>query len=108
MEFFFVQCSITSILFIPHVLHTKFGYEFDLKPFEIYQHIIGLYILLTIVPSLAILVRRMHDSGRSGWNLLLFFVPIFGLFYLVVILFYMIDESDDGGNKWGENPKFSL
>lgn len=62
----------------------------------------SLYALIVFVPCLAIAVRRLHDIGRSGWNLLLGLIPIFGL--IVLIIFYC-QEGEPIDNKWGKNPK---
>jgi uncharacterized membrane protein YhaH (DUF805 family) len=58
--------------------------------------------LATILPNTAVAVRRLHDTGRSGWWLLLSFVPLIGS--IVLIVFYCLD-SQPGANKWGPNPK---
>ena len=62
----------------------------------------SLYFLGTLVPSLAALVRRLHDSGRSGWWFLVNFIPGIGGIILIVLLFM---ESEPGRNNWGPNPK---
>ena len=54
-----------------------------------------------LVPGLALAVRRLHDTGKSGWFLLLAFVPFGGL---VLIVFYCLD-GERKTNKWGPNPK---
>jgi uncharacterized membrane protein YhaH (DUF805 family) len=54
-----------------------------------------IYTLGIIVPSIAVAVRRMHDSGRSGWWLL---VPVANLIFLFV-------DSQEGENEYGPNPK---
>jgi uncharacterized membrane protein YhaH (DUF805 family) len=54
-----------------------------------------LYTLGIIIPSIAVAVRRMHDSGRSGWWIL---VPLANLFFLIV-------DSQEGDNEYGPNPK---
>lgn len=61
----------------------------------------GLYYLAIFVPSLAVSVRRLHDTGRSGWFLLLSFVPLVSL---VLIYFYVL-EGDAGPNAYGVDPK---
>ncbi len=48
--------------------------------------IYGLYILGTLLPGLAAAVRRLHDIGKSGWWLLIAFVPIIGGIWLIVLL----------------------
>lgn len=57
--------------------------------------------LINIIPAVAVCVRRLHDTGRSGWWFLLAFVPIVNL---VLIYFYILD-SQPGENQWGANPK---
>jgi uncharacterized membrane protein YhaH (DUF805 family) len=65
--------------------------------------IVGLiWILVTIVPALAVLVRRLHDTGKSGWWVLIGFVPLVGG---IVLLVFTVLDSDAGGNKFGESPK---
>ncbi|MBQ0057583.1 MAG: DUF805 domain-containing protein [Bacteroidales bacterium] len=58
--------------------------------------------LALLLPGLGVCVRRLHDTGRSGWWLLLCLIPIVG--GLVLIYFYICD-SQPGNNKWGANPK---
>jgi uncharacterized membrane protein YhaH (DUF805 family) len=70
---------------------------------------LGLYILAVIIPNLAVQVRRLHDSGKSGWLLLLFFVlgfiPIVGFIASIVQIVLMCIDSDPGDNEYGPNPK---
>ena len=60
-----------------------------------------IWALIVLLPSLAVCVRRLHDTGRSGWWLLLALVPIVNI---VLIVFYLSD-SQPGANQYGENPK---
>lgn len=65
--------------------------------------IVGLvWILVTIVPALAVLVRRLHDTGKSGWWALIGFVPLVGG---IVLLVFTVLDSDAGENKFGMSPK---
>ena len=61
-----------------------------------------LYSLAVLIPCIALGVRRLHDTNRSGWWLLLAFVPLIGV---LVLLFFMIIDSTPGQNQFGENPK---
>lgn len=61
-----------------------------------------IYSLGTFVPSIAVAVRRLHDTGRSGWWLLIGLVPLLGA--IVLIVFFVFD-SVPGTNRWGSNPK---
>lgn len=62
----------------------------------------GLASLVFIIPGLAVTVRRLHDTGRSGWNILLGLIPIIGPFLLLV--FYITDGTS-GPNRFGPDPK---
>lgn len=62
----------------------------------------GLYALAMIVPSIAVTVRRLHDTDRSGWWYLLVFVPLIGG---LVILVFMFLDGTPGSNRFGRNPK---
>ena len=65
--------------------------------------IVGLvWILVTIVPALAVLVRRLHDSDKSGWWALIGFVPIVGA---VILLVFTVLDSEVPENKHGPSPK---
>jgi uncharacterized membrane protein YhaH (DUF805 family) len=63
----------------------------------------GIYGLLTILPSLAVGARRLHDSGRSGWWLLLCLIPFIGA--IILLIFFCLD-SEEGENRFGANPKY--
>jgi uncharacterized membrane protein YhaH (DUF805 family) len=62
----------------------------------------GLFMLAVLIPSLAVGARRLHDTGRSGWWLLIGLVPLVGA--IVLIVFYVMD-SQPGTNQYGPNPK---
>jgi uncharacterized membrane protein YhaH (DUF805 family) len=62
----------------------------------------SLYTLATIIPSLAVQVRRLHDIGWSGWLVLLNFVPFANIVILLILLF---KEGQPGANQYGPNPK---
>jgi uncharacterized membrane protein YhaH (DUF805 family) len=62
----------------------------------------GVFGLAMLIPSLAVSVRRLHDTGRSGWWLLLALLPLIGA---IVLLVFMLQNSAPGGNQYGANPK---
>jgi len=70
----------------------------------------GLYALAALIPSLAVAVRRFHDTGKSGWLILLFIVlgliPFVGLITAIVQIVILCTDSDPGPNQYGPNPKF--
>ena len=61
-----------------------------------------IYCLAIVIPSIAVAVRRLHDSGRSGWWILITFIPFIGGIWLLVLLLL---DSDPGDNEYGPNPK---
>ena len=62
----------------------------------------SLYSLATLIPTLGVVVRRLHDVGKSGWFYFIFLVPIIGVFWLLILL---CTEGDAGPNEYGEDPK---
>ena len=62
----------------------------------------GLYLLAVLVPSIAVTVRRLHDTNRSGWWFLINFIPVVGS---IVIMVLAVLDSQPGGNRFGPNPK---
>jgi uncharacterized membrane protein YhaH (DUF805 family) len=60
------------------------------------------YSLAILLPSIAVGVRRLHDTGRSGWWMLIAFVPFIG--FIVLLVFFVLD-SQPGSNEYGPNPK---
>ena len=61
-----------------------------------------IYALAVLVPSLAVGVRRLHDIGRTGWWLLIAFIPVVGV---IVLLIFTVMDSTPGDNEYGPNPK---
>ena len=61
-----------------------------------------LYSLAVLIPGLAVSVRRLHDTGRSGWWLLIGLIPLIGA---IVILVFMVQEGKNESNDFGEDPK---
>lgn len=62
----------------------------------------SLYSLAVFIPSLALSIRRLHDTGRSGWWLLIGLVPLIGGIWLLVL--FCLDSQPET-NEWGANPK---
>ena len=77
----------------------------------IIDQIIGtgvLYIIAAIVfilPSIAVLIRRLHDTDRTGWWYWIQLLPLIGL---IVILVFTLTGGDEGDNKYGPNPYGSV
>ncbi|SDX01268.1 DUF805 domain-containing protein [Marinobacter mobilis] len=61
-----------------------------------------LYSLAVLIPGIAVSVRRLHDTDRSGWWLLIGFIPLIGA---IVLLVFLVQDSKPGENQFGANPK---
>ena len=61
-----------------------------------------LYGLAVLVPTLAVGLRRLHDTDRSGWWTLIAFVPVIGA---IVLLVFLIQDGQQGANRYGPDPK---
>lgn len=67
-----------------------------------YGPIYLIYILATIIPSLAVSVRRLHDIGKSGWWIFINLIPFVGFIWFLILL---IKEGTPAANEYGPNPK---
>jgi len=61
----------------------------------------SLYFLAILLPGIAVAIRRLHDTGRSGWWILIALIPLVG----IVLLIFMVLDSQSGDNEYGPNPK---
>lgn len=67
-----------------------------------YGVIYAVYALAVLIPSIAVSVRRLHDVGKSGWFILIGFIPIIGAIWLIILV---CSDSEPGVTKYGPNPK---
>ena len=66
------------------------------------EYLLGIiYILLTILPWLAVCARRLHDINYSVWHFLIVFIPIVGILLLIR---YLVKRGTIGPNKYGNDP----
>jgi len=64
---------------------------------------LGLLVALgLVVPAWAVSIRRLHDTGRSAWWVLIGIIPLIGSLVLIVFMFL---DSEPGNNRYGANPK---
>lgn len=78
-------------------------YALGIDPFAGETGILSnLYSLAVFLPSLSVLVRRLHDVGKSGWFFLIVLIPFIGAIWLLILFFR---DGEQGENKWGPNPK---
>ncbi len=67
----------------------------------IFSLVLLVFALAMLIPSIAVAIRRLHDTGRSGWWLLLGLVPLGGF----VLLYFFVLDSDPNPNQYGPSPK---
>lgn len=79
------------------VIQTMMGMEIPWVSF--------IYLLATLLPNLAVSIRRLHDTDRSGFWVLLNLIPVIG--WIVLIIFYC-KEGTSGTNRFGNDPKYSV
>jgi len=65
------------------------------------QFLSWLFSLAILLPSIAVAVRRMHDLNKSGWWVLIAFIPILGI---LLILYWFVQRGTVGGNQYGPDP----
>ena len=63
-----------------------------------------IFILIIFIPSLAVTVRRLHDSGKSGCYIFIAFIPLVGVF---ILLYFMCLDSEVVPNEYGPSPKYN-
>ena len=93
----------------------SYGYSMNVDPYLLMQEfgpaawiLIGLYSLwglVTFIPGLAVGIRRLHDTDRSGWWLFIAMVPLVGAIILIV---FFLTEGTRGPNRFGPDPKAGL
>ncbi len=64
-----------------------------------------LYSFTILIPTIAVSIRRLHDSGKSGWWLLIGIIPIVNFIGIFVLIYFYIKDSQPDENNYGENPK---
>lgn len=94
--FFLFNLIISIILAVVDKMTGSFVEDVGMGIFE------GIYSLAIIIPSIAVSVRRLHDTDRTGWWLLIGLIPLIGAIVLIV---FMVQDSKPGHNQYGPNPK---
>lgn len=64
--------------------------------------ITSLYGLAMLIPSIAVGIRRLHDTGKSGWFLLINLIPFLGA---LILIYFLAQEGNQGPNEYGADPK---
>nr|WP_322624973.1 DUF805 domain-containing protein [uncultured Flavobacterium sp.] len=93
-EYWFYSLATFLINIVLSILDWIIGLEID-----IFSTVYGIAVL---VPGLAVTVRRLHDTNKSGWYFLLVLLPVIGWIWLLVLL---CTEGTYGPNDYGSDPK---
>lgn len=93
---FFVLFSIIAQIIL------VFAIAFVASSAETIQMLGNLVSLAFFLPSLGVMVRRLHDIGKSGWWVLVAFIPLIGG---IILLIFAIQEGNQGPNQYGPDPK---
>ena len=88
-EYWWFQLIVSPSYFVSTILENEIGYFF-----------LGI-TLFTLIPAISAGVRRLHDTNRSGFFLLISFIPFIGG---LVLLFFLIPEGTKGKNRFGPDP----
>ncbi|ADB33652.1 protein of unknown function DUF805 [Kribbella flavida DSM 17836] len=93
--FTLVSVAVSVVLYaLDRVIGTDYGNNSGLLS--------GIYSVAVLIPALAVTWRRLHDTDRRGWWILIGLLPVIGTIALIVILAL---DSTPGDNRFGPNPK---
>ncbi len=68
----------------------------------LFSTLASIYSLVSLIPGIAIIVRRLHDIGKSGWYCLFVLIPLVGG---IIVIIWLATDSQPDANVYGENPK---
>jgi uncharacterized membrane protein YhaH (DUF805 family) len=103
--FILLVYAVVGILFVMGANFAALGTGGDPEISVIGWIAIALFVIFAlaiIIPSIAVIVRRLHDQDKSGWFILIQFVPYIGG---IVMLVFMCIEGTKGENRFGPDPK---
>jgi uncharacterized membrane protein YhaH (DUF805 family) len=96
---YFTLFNILAVLGFGLIDQMMGAFNFDAG----YGPLSAIYTLAMILPGLGVSIRRLHDTGRSGWWFLITIVPVIGL---LVFLYFALLDSDPDSNDYGTSPKW--
>ena len=93
--FNFLMLAVTSIFMVVFIEGNLEGLGYVIAV------LLGLYVLFMLIPSLAVTVRRLHDTGRSGWWYFISLIPYVGG---IILFIFMVTKSEQSSNEYGDIP----
>tara|TARA_B100001559_G_scaffold274576_1_gene244678 strand:+ start:156 stop:533 length:378 start_codon:yes stop_codon:yes gene_type:complete len=101
---YWMYVLVQSIIMIGlMILDSILGLDFELQGISLgYGYLYSIGGIVHFIPSLAVLVRRLHDVGKSGWFYFIGLIPLIGAIWLLILF---CTEGQKQDNKWGPDPK---
>lgn len=100
-NFYLINFSVVFLLglfsSIVNPVPTQLDAQYILDPFIITANI---FMLITLVPSISVAVRRLHDINKSGFNFLFALIPYLGT---IILLFFFLNKGTEGKNRFDTN-----
>jgi uncharacterized membrane protein YhaH (DUF805 family) len=97
-EYWWFYLLVLVVYFVAMIIDSMMGSNFGGSGYGIMTAVAGLALL---IPSIAAGARRLHDTDRSGWWLLIAFIPLIGA---IVLLVFFVTQGTQGPNRYGEDP----
>jgi len=102
-EYWMWTLYVTLIFILAMIMDNVLGLNFELLGQDLgYGWLYMLAGIINFIPGLSIVVRRLHDVGKSGWFYLIILIPIIGFIWILILL---CSDGVKEENKWGTNPK---
>ncbi len=94
-EFWVFALSNMTILFLLNNLDGLFSNSY-------FYYAATAFSVFIFIPSVTVFLRRLHDIGKTGWNILWVLIPFIGWIWLTILLWFV---GEPRPNKWGAYPK---
>ena len=102
-EYWMWTLYATLIFILAMIMDNMLGLNFELLGQDLgYGWMYVTAGIINFIPGLSIVVRRLHDIGKSGWFYLIILIPIIGFIWILILL---CSDGVTEDNKWGTNPK---
>ena len=99
MEYWYFVLFNLIVAIVLALIDTLLGTTTGVSSFGLLS---GIYSLAVLIPTLAVLVRRLHDIDRTGWWIFINLIPLIGT---IVLLVFALTPGTLGSNRYGSDPK---
>ena len=104
--FTLINAIIGAAVAIPAIFLSDFENDEISVPSILLFIAVGIFLIAAIIPSLAVAIRRLHDTGRSGWWYLIGVIPIVSYIGSIVLIVFYFTDGQRTTNQWGVSPKY--